>query len=126
MPVHVAIGGESLSTKHAGEGPLPAVDQHVPVEAAEGGQHLTAEAAVVHLGLASRVAGVGAGLDLVVASQVAGELLLVGHDLAADGALVVALHQVRAQLKATLTSGGESGNLGLFIVNLIRFLSIMF
>ena len=75
VPVHVPVGGEGLSAHLAGEWPLPAVDQHVPVEAAEGGQHLTAEAAVIHLGLASWVAGVGSGLDLVVTPQVTGELL---------------------------------------------------
>ena len=89
VSVHVTVGGESLSTKHAGEGPLPAVDQHVPVEAAEGGQHLTAEAAVVHLGLAGGVGGVGRRFDLVVTSEVTGEVLLAGHQVAADGTLVV-------------------------------------
>ena len=75
VSVHVTIGGEGLTADLTGEGPLPAVDQHVPVEAAEGGQHLTAEAAVIHLGLASRVAGVRSRLDLIVTPQVTGELL---------------------------------------------------
>ena len=74
VSVHVTVGGERLSTKHAREGSLPAVDQHVPVQAAEGGEHLAAQAAVVHLGLASRVAGVGSGLHFIVAPQVTREL----------------------------------------------------
>ena len=76
MAVHVTVGGEGLTTNLAGERPLPRVDQHVPVQGAEGGQHLPAETAVVHLGLPGGVGGVRGGFDLVVAPEMTGELFV--------------------------------------------------
>ena len=89
VSVHVTVGGEGLPTEGTGERPLPRVDQHVPVQGAEGGQHLPAETAVVHLGLAGGVGGVRRWFDLVVAPEMTGEVLLAGHQVAADGTLVV-------------------------------------
>ena len=89
VSVHVAVGGEGLTTEGAGERSLTGVDQHVSVQGAEGGKHLPAQAAVVPLGLAGGVGGVGRRFDLVVTSEVTGEVLLAGHQVAADGTLVV-------------------------------------
>ena len=89
VSVHVPVGGEGLTTEGAGERSLAGVDQHVPVQGAEGGEHLTAEAAVVDLGLAGWVRGVWGRFDLVVTSEMTGEVFLTGHEVTADGTLVV-------------------------------------
>ena len=89
VAVHVTVGGESLPTEGTGEGPLPRVDQHMPVQGAEGGQHLPTETAVVHLGLPGGVGGVGRWFDLVVTPEMTSEVFLAGHQVAADGTLVV-------------------------------------
>ena len=87
--MHVTVRGEGLATNLTGERPLPRVDEHVPVQGAEGGQHLPAEAAVVHLRLTGGVRGVRRWFDLVVTPKMTGEVFLTGHEVAADGTLVV-------------------------------------
>lgn len=47
VPVHVAVGGERLSTDATFVRPLPAVDQHVPVERRGRAQALPTDAAGV-------------------------------------------------------------------------------
>ena len=76
VSVHVPVGGEGLTTDLTGERSLAGVDQHVPVQGAEGGEHLTAEAAVVDLGLAGWVRGVRGWFDLVVTSQMTCKLFV--------------------------------------------------
>ena len=89
VSVHVTVGGEGLTTEGTGERPLTRVNQHVSVQGAEGGQHLPAQAAVVDLGLARGVRGVRGGFDLIVTPEMTGEVFLAGHQVAADGTLVV-------------------------------------
>ena len=74
--MHVTVGGEGLTANLTGERPLARVDQHVPVQGAEGGQHLPAETAVVHLGLAGGVRGVRGWFDLVVTPQMTCKLFV--------------------------------------------------
>ena len=56
-PVHVAVGGEGLSTDAALVRPLPAVDQHVSVERRGRAQALPADAA-------GMIRGTGVGVVL--------------------------------------------------------------
>ena len=112
VPVHVAIGGEGLSTKLAREGSLSRVDQHVTVKGAKGGEHLATEAAVVDLSLPRGIVGIWTRLDLIVAPDVGGEVLLRGQVFLADWALVLLRQRPSAGVSGAASATSASSGLG--------------
>ena len=99
MSVHVTVRGEGLATNLTGERPLPRVDEHVPVQGAEGGQHLPAEAAVVHLRLTGGVRGVRGRFDLVVTPEMTCKLFVRCHFLLAQRTLEISLFLIKIILQ---------------------------
>ena len=89
VAVHVAIGGESLTTEGARERSFSGVNQHMTIERAKGRQHLAAQTAVVNFGLSGRIVGIGQRLHFIMSPNVSGELLLGRKSLRTERASVL-------------------------------------
>ncbi len=76
VPMHVAIGGKSLSAQVATKRPLARMHQHVPIQRRKRRKHLAAQTAKINFALTRRIVGIVMRLDLVVTANVSGEFFL--------------------------------------------------